>query len=94
MARYVRNALRDLWAEKLAGVRRAKALETVTLVPMFLHGKEGCDIEYDRFPENVVVLTGGNLNGLLEPRELKLGSQDWGRCFPQLWAPFLECFLD
>lgn len=97
MARYVCNGLLDLWAEKIAGVRNAKAFDTVTLVSMLSYSdKVDC-----QFTWRMVVLRGKNLNTFLEPINPNRGSQKWGTDdspldgeYYQDWDPRLKSMFE
>ena len=104
VAHYVRNALQDLLIEKIAGVRRTKAVKSLRLVRILLYENDdryGDDNQYTQFAANTVTIHShqwSNYFGRLDTMDPKNGCSRWGRpshdIFHQTeWHPDIRIML-
>lgn len=72
---YVVNALRDLWTEKIAGVRDAKEFDFIRLERMIYFRSPACD---RLLPLGRIQLKGNGITKLLSPVNPNKDCQNWG----------------
>ena len=79
VAHYVRNALLDLWAEKIAGIRNTRSIKTVRLVRMYLCDHDRDDTQYSQWPSDLITVEGKQIQRSLKHINPSPDCRDWRR---------------